>query len=710
MYVPSSSSAEQMDRRHLRRSLIMSVIVCVLLSVCSFSPRSWAQEVERTEILWDVWGVPHIYAKSEEDLFYAFGWSQMENHGDLILRLYGQARGRAAEYWGASHLESDRRIWTMGVPARARAWYEAQRPDIRLYLDRFVRGMNEYAERHGDRIAPEVKVVLPVLSEDVLAHVQHVIHLSFVGAPAIGTTQRWQMRGSNGWAIGPTRSASGRAMLLANPHLGWGEASTWFEAQLIAPGVGAYGVTLVGMPALPIAFNDYLGWTHTVNTLDGADLYELELAEGGYRWDGSVRAFETDTHTLRVKQDDGSLREEPLVVRRSLHGPVVAAKKDRALAVRLVGLDQPHIFEQYWDMIRATNLNEFEAALSRLQMPFFNVVYADRDGHIMYLFGGRVPRRSEGDRAYWQGVVPGHSSENLWMDTHPYGDLPRVVDPTCGWVQNTNDPPWTSTFPRALDPDDFPPYMPPPEWIGFRSQRSMRMLIEDEEISFDELVQYKHSTRMELADRILDDLLPAVQKHGGDLARQAAAVLTTWDREADANSRGALLFEKWASVAGHRAFATSWQQDAPLQTPDGLADPQAAVEMLERAARQVIDEFGALGVPWGEVYRLRYAGRDLPANGGRGGLGIFQVLWFSRAEDGRFQASGGDSYVAAVEFSDPPRARVLLNYGNASQPDSPHRGDQLELFARKELRPVWRTREEVEAHLELREVLDAEYE
>jgi len=107
-------------------------------------------------------------------------------------------------------------------------------------------------------------------------------------------------------------------------------------------------------------------------------------------------------------------------------------------------------------------------------------------------------------------------------------------------------------------------------------------------------------------------------------------------------------------------------------------------------------------VEWGKVYRLRREGADLPANGGPGSLGIFRVVGFGRSE-----ASSGDSYVAVIEFSRPVRARALLSYGNSSQPGSKHVADQLPLFAKKQLRPVWRTRKEVETHLESRKRFDA---
>ena len=688
-----------------RLAAVLLLLTFVLISCGAMGP------VTETEILWDNWGVPHIYAETWEGLFHAFGWAQMHSHGDLILQLYGEARGRAAEYWGEDYLESDRYIRTMGVPGRAEEWLEVQNPGIRAYLEAFALGMNEYAEEHPDLIDDQMEVVLPVGPSDVLSHLQRVIHLEFVGQSIRPTLRRLGAMGSNAWAVGPEKSESGNAMLLANPHLPWSGFFTLYEAQLVAPELNAYGVALLGMPMLGIAFNDHLGWTHTNNTMDGADLYEVFLRDEGYNWppvgEGAdyVREFDMRTETLRVKQADGTLRDEQLTIRSTDHGPVIAEREESVLIARLVGLDQPDFFEQYWDMVRATSFEEFEDSVRRLQNPYFNMIYADGDGRIMYLFGGRTPvRQADTPWAFWQGLIPGNHPATLWDRTHTYTELPRVIDPDSGWVQNANDPPWTSTLPPELDPEDYPPYMAP-RGMSFRAQRSARMLDEDESISFDEMIAYKHSTRMELADRILDDLIPAARRRGG-LARSAAEVLDSWDREADADSRGAVLFQSWTREVGldPESFATPWDEENPRTTPDGLGDPRGAVAALEEAARQVEEAYGALDVPWGDVYRLQYAGRDLPANGGPGALGVFRVLGFAPDGDG-YRATRGDTYVAAIEFSDPVQARVLLSYGNATQPHSPHRGDQLELFANKELRQAWRTRAEVESNLESSETI-----
>ena len=246
---------------------ILLLISCAFVLFLGINPSGGEN---RAEILWDTWGVPHIYSQDSTGLFRAFGWAQTHSHGDLILRLYGQGRGQAAEYWGEKYLSSDRYVRTMGIPDRAQQWYEAQQPQMQAALDAFADGINAYVEENPAQIDEEVKVVLPVTGVDVLAHIQRVLHFHFVVDPRQiaslsldSTTQtgNWAINlGSNAWAIAPKHSANGRAMLLANPHLPWSDLFLLYEAQLEAPEFDAYGATLVGMPFLAIAFNNNLGW------------------------------------------------------------------------------------------------------------------------------------------------------------------------------------------------------------------------------------------------------------------------------------------------------------------------------------------------------------------------------------------------------------------------------------------------------------------
>jgi acyl-homoserine-lactone acylase len=667
---------------------------------------AWAAD-PRAEILWDRWGVPHIFAKDHAALFYAYGRAQMHNHANLLLRLYGEARGRGAEYWGRDFLAADQWLWTLGAPERGAEWYRRQPADFRKLIDAFAAGLNDYAREHPDEIAPSVRQVLPVDGADVMRHAQRVVHLGIVGPASLrARVEREWESGSNGWAVAPAKSASGKAMLLINPHLEWGGPTTYMEAHLVAPGVNVSGAAQVGIPVIRLGFNDRLGWMTTVNPIDNTDLYELELTGAGYRWGGGSRKLEERTVPLKVRQADGSLKDEPLRVRRSVHGPLIVERKGKAVAMRMAGLDQPWMLHQYWMMAQAVNLAQFEKQLARLQIPAYNVIYADRDGHILHLFNGRVPKRPAGDYR-WDWIVPGTSKRTLWTRTHGYAELPKLVDPPSGWLQNANDPPWVNTLPPSLDPARFPAYVAP-RFFQFRAQSSLRLLGEAGKLTLEEFMARKHSTAVEMAGRVLPDLIAAAKPS----QPEAAAVLEKWDRTVKADSRGAVLFEAFTrhwSRNGEamrfepgetRYYRVPWDPREPLRGPEGLANPGEAVKALASAAQEVRTNFGRLDPAWGEAFRLRAGGADLAASGGPGPLGVFRTFGFRALGNGRYAARHGDSYVAVVEFGDPVRAFALLSYGNASQSGSRHISDQVELLAKNQLRPALRSRAEIEKQAE----------
>src|SRR4051794_26150821 len=154
-----------------------AALLFVVSSLLSAGPRG-------IEILWDKFGVAHVYAKDAEGLFFGYGYAQMQSHGNLILKLYGESRGRASEYWGEKNLELDRWVKTNDVAERGLAWYKQQTPEFRRNLDAFADGMNQYARDHPEKLDAERRRVLPITGADSVIHTHRIVHFSYLASAA----------------------------------------------------------------------------------------------------------------------------------------------------------------------------------------------------------------------------------------------------------------------------------------------------------------------------------------------------------------------------------------------------------------------------------------------------------------------------------------------------------------------------------------------
>jgi acyl-homoserine-lactone acylase len=160
------------------------------------------------------------------------------------------------------------------------------------------------------------------------------------------------------------------------------------------------------------------------------------------------------------------------------------------------------------------------------QLPLFNTAYADRDGHIAYIYNSTLWKHATGDYRFWQGVVPGDRSELIGTEIVPYDEIPKVIDPPQGWIQNSNDMPWTSTYPATLDSTKFAAGFAAPQGITQRAQRGTRILsTAPEKITFENVKSWKLSTRVETADQFVDDIVATAKARGTARAKRAADVL-----------------------------------------------------------------------------------------------------------------------------------------------------------------------------------------
>jgi acyl-homoserine-lactone acylase len=684
----------------------MKSTLLLFLLITFFSVQAYSQPAK---IDWDEWGVPHITAHNEKNLFFAQGWAMMQAHANLVLQLYGTSRGKAASYWGPQYESSDLLIHTLDFPNIALSYRKMQSPQLKQIIRSFTDGMNAYAKAHPEAIEKDRRMVLPVTPDDVNLQSLFVFVTRFTGGKELNQVAGWQDIGSNAIAIAAKRSASGNTMLVQNPHLPWNGEYTFFESELTLNGKAAYGAQILGFPGIAIGFNKNLGWTHTNNTLDNADSFELSLKDGGYLMDGKKLDFKTREDTIWIKRQNGSLLAKPMTFYSSAFGPVLKMGSKKALAIKLAGMDSPNALLEWWKMAQSQNFNQFETALKMQQIPFWNVLYADKPGNIFYLFNGLVPRRAYGNFEDWDHLIEGDSSKNSWKGYLSYAELPKLKNPRSGWLQNTNDPPWTATLPRELDKQGYPAYVAPDE-MPLRSQRAANMLLADSSITFEHLVDYKQSTHVLLADRVLDDLLSGIDSASSPLLQQARQVLRNWDRNADNNSKGMLLFHAWAMAFGPNNdynYAVRWNRDLPNTTPSGLRDKKRALELLEQAAKLVKTTYGDLATTWGTYLRLERNGINLPANGADGALGVFRVA-SSETRGKTASVTSGDSWVGVVEFGKKVRAKVLLSYGNSSQKSFAHNGDQLKLFSEKQLRDAWFYPEDLKRHIRFTEVKEGE--
>lgn len=685
---------------------ILLLAVSLLISCGQSEPT-----ITENEILWDTYGVPHIYATSDNDLYYMSAWGQMKNHGNLILKLYGEARGTSAEMWGEG-FEVNKALHHLGLYEQLQPAYDNLAPNYQDMLQSFAAGINAYAEKNSDTLDEKYKKVLPVTPNDIIAHGFRVMNYEFLIRGTFLSNQKIE-GGSNSWALSGSKTATGNAMLVANPHLWWSDLFLWHEQQFITNEYNMYGATLVGNPSIIIGFNDNVSWTHTVNTIDNTDLFEIKIQDDTYLLDDKYIPFEVHDYTIKELQEDGTIKIHEFTRKGTKHGIVIKETENTALSIRFAQMnDYTPLIEQYDLMTKAQNIEDMKNALALRQMPFLNTVYADKDGSIMHHFGGLVPKKN-GDWDKWQGVVSGDSSADIWTDYYKSDELPRVVNPPSGWLQNANDPPYTNTLPTVLDPNDFASHIAPNN-MRFRPQRAARLMHEEDSISFDRLVALKHDNKAELALRLHDDLLALKDQTTDSLVLAAIDVMTKWDGSYDANSLGALLFMEfantWASEEQTSPYLLSnllnepWSFNDPINSPDGFVNSDEIIGVIRKAAKNQLTKYPALEIPYGNYYKLKMGDLEYPGTGGPQYLGVFRIMitTIPSKEEIKY-ANFGDTFVLVLEMGKETKAKGLLTYGNSSNPDNKHYGDQLELFSKNQLRNIWFKRTDQEANLELKE-------
>jgi acyl-homoserine-lactone acylase len=700
----------------------LAAVVCALLLSVSCAARPGSPLPPRpvlepalarqVEVIRTAYGVPHIYAENLRAFGYALGYLQVEDYGSQVpLGLVG-ARGELARHDGLQALDRD--FDQLPAYLRAVETYTRLGPDTRDVYEGFAAGVNGYVHRHPQEFPAWMRP--DFTGYDVAALYIYRPNPPPIGQPVIGAEED---DGSSAWALAPGRTISNAAILLRNPHLSW--TAGYWEAHAVVPGrLDFYGDFRIGGPlGIVGGFNRHLGFATSNNRVNGAEVYALDLdpqRPDHYVFDGVSRPL--DRQVLTRSYRDGDRQTVETRARLSTHlGPIIARDRDTIHVLRAASDGEFRGGEQFLRLMQARSFAEWKDAMRLRAHPSSNFVYADASGNIFYLWNAAIPVRPHPSGA---GPVPARTTSDVWTQIHDLDSLPQLLNPPGGYVRNENGGPWFTNLRQRLDPSAYPPYFEQGDF-DLRSQHSTLLLDHDRRFLLEDVVRLKHSYRMLLADRVKDDLIAAVRAAPGNgrtasgprdegLAA-ALALLERWDNTAAADSRGAVLFAEWwrlytqalgTGLGGDAAFAQPWSVDAPLSTPRGLSDPQGAARLFPVAMRETAERFGSWDVAWGDAHRVRRGNVDEPVGGCSGALGCFRVLNYVQDADGRRSAAGGDGWVLAVEFTDPPRAYSILAYGQSARSTSPHHADQAALFARGVMKPVAYTREDVERQAERR--------
>ncbi len=351
-----------------------------------------------------------------------------------------------------------------------------------------------------------------------------------------------RLAGSNNWVIGGERTASGKPLLVNDPHLSNRIPSIWYLAHMQGGAINAIGATFPGLPAVVIGHNERIAWGVTNTGPDVQDLYIEQIDAQNYvRYNGRREPVTLISETINVKD------AEPvtLTVRITRHGPIISdvtSGTGETLAFRWTALDEEDAtIRAFLNVNRARNWDEFTAALRDYKAPMQNFVYADVEGNIGYYAPGALPIRRNGDGRL---PVPGWTDEYEWVGYAPFEELPHVYNPPQGYIATANN--------RVVG-DDYP-YLLGTSWAApYRAQRIVEMIEQGRRLTVDDMRSMLGDVVSVQARELLPVLL-AVQPAG---PREAAALelLRGWDGAMRGDSAAAAVYQAYYHAAIETIFA-----------------------------------------------------------------------------------------------------------------------------------------------------------
>ncbi len=691
----------------------------------------WLARAGNVTIIRDTWGIAHVYGKSDADAVFGLLFAQAEDDFPRIELNYINALGRLAEVEGEAELYRDLRMKLFIDPTDLRKKFTESPAWLKALMEAFADGLNFFLHTHP---ATKPRLITRFEPWMALAFTEGSIggdiesislreleqHYPTRPSPAKTTTNppaaTRESKGSNGFAIAPALSAAGHALLLINPH-----TSFYFrpEVHVVSEeGLNAYGAVTWGQFFVYQGFNDRVGWMHTSDGGDVIDEYAETVNERpagrSYRYGEGERPIVSKTIALPFKAGK-TISSTSITAHFSHHGPIVREADGKWIAVKLMQ-DPVKALTQSYQRTKARSYAEFYRTMELRTNTSNNTVYADADGNIAYFHGNFIPVRDP--KFNWRAPVDGANPATEWRGLHPVSEIITLLNPSSGWIQNTNNWPFSAAGSASPRREDFPSYM----WTNPENARGLnavRVLKNKNGFTMDSLIAAAYDNTLVAFEKLLPalfqafDELPALDTRRTGLVEQIAS-LRTWDRRATVASVPSTLAILWAHELSGALIAEAKARglviiDHIVQSTTAAQKIDALVRVSDRLKR----DFGSWKTPWGEVNRFQRLSGDvrasfddsqpsLPisyASGDWGSLAAFGVSGPAQKTK-RIYGNRGNSFVAVVEFGPKVKAKSLLAGGVSGDPASPHFNDQAERYARGDFKDVWFYRDEIERHAE----------
>lgn len=721
---------------------IVIIILLLILASCGESSKNKALTEEKAStteetkihrsqnvtIYRDEWGVPHIHGKTDGDTAFGMGYAQSEDSFAQLELGFIIGTGRAAEILGEKAVLSDWVVHSFESNELSKRDYETATPAVKALLDGYAQGINYYIEKHPnlerrllDHVEPWYSLALirrwyylggflgrlGFTKEERSAAFEAIngspLEITQLEIPKYDPEDRKEF-GSNSWAANGSKIDGTGSFLFINPHLPAFGIGQTYEAHMMSDvGWNFTGYARFGYPLPYIGFNENLGWMSTDNYSNQEDSWIEHFDDANnplsYRYGNASREATEWSGEIKIKGEEGKVEVRKVKYRKTHHGAVVAKRDGNFLSGNFATFDQPGWLDQWYNMQLASNIDEFTKAIEPLRMNFGNIMYADRDANIWYIYNGSVPIRNE--KYNWDKALDGSNPETEWMGYHTLTDLPQVKNPVSNMMHNTNTSPFNASMSSSdAQAENYPNYMVR-ENDNARARNARRILNKHEKFDFTTWESESldtHMTEWSLSKPLIMSAYANTSVSNPTRATKLAPVmayLDAWDGVATLTTTEPTLY-------------VDWYEGIYLRKPRGyVATEEEIVASLETAMDRLVADWGTWRIPWGDINRAQRpplnaygdpvfddSAPSIATPGVPSWSGGSQIS-FNIRRDGlkKRYKTGGNSYTAVVAFPKNRNKKVQSKsihvFGANADPQSPNYMDQAELLATKTYKNAW---------------------